>query len=192
MAKRTVEALKALVGQSRSRTENIEDVISMSRPILKAKRAASIYGTTAASTASQQSSGAQLLGGESWGIGTGAGAAGAAVGTMKDQGKNLLELLSKGKIGTAFKTNPGTMGIGSALLLGMLFSKIKGLSLENMQENTTREGIQQQMDTDPEDMYYQAMMPDLMQQRKEAQNAFIQSIMGGRGQQQQVTGERQI
>jgi len=192
MAKRTVEALKALVGQSRSRTENIEDVISMSRPILKAKRAASIYGTTAASTASQQSSGAQLLGGESWGTGTGAGAAGAAVGTMKDQGKNLLELLSKGKIGTAFKTNPGTMGIGSALLLGMLFSKIKGLSLENMQENTTREGIQQQMDTDPEDMYYQAMMPDLMQQRKEAQNAFIQSIMGGRGQQQQVTGERQI
>ena len=187
MAKRTVEALKALVGQSRSRTENIEDVISMSRPILKAKRAASIYGTTAASTASQQSSGAQLLGGESWGTGTG-----AAVGTMKNQGKNLLELLSKGKIGTAFKTNPGTMGIGSALLLGMLFSKIKGLSLENMQENTTREGIQQQMDTDPEDMYYQAMMPDLMQQRKEAQNAFIQSIMGGRGQQQQVTGERQI
>ena len=118
-------------------------------------------------------------------------ATGAAV-AAGSKSKDLLSLLSKGKIGSAFKSSPGVMGIGSALILGMLLKKITGFGLENQQENITREGIQQQLDADPEDMYYQAMMPDLMQQRQQAQNAFIQSIAGGRGQKIQVPGERQI
>jgi hypothetical protein len=106
--------------------------------------------------------------------------------------KGLLGLLGKGKVGQAFKSHPGAMGLGGALLLGLILNKISGFAGQVSQENLQREAIGQQMGADPDDMYYQAMLPELTQERQGAQTALLQAILGGRGQQIQVPGERRI
>lgn len=114
--------------------------------------------------------------------------------------KDLFGILGKSKaagggIGKAFGKYPGTMGIGSALILGMILKKLfgeEGVALTNQRENVRRGAVQQQLDVPEEDMYYQAMLPQLSQEREQAQNMLIQAIMGGRGQPMQVPGEVRI
>jgi hypothetical protein len=48
------------------------------------------------------------------------------------------------------------------------------------------------MARNPDDMYYQAMLPSLTGQRQQAQNALLQAILTGRGEALPVPGEKVI
>jgi hypothetical protein len=84
-------------------------------------------------------------------------------------------------------------GIMAALFLaqmvaGHIGNKIGAARDQGLQQ----ELIGQQMGMSEEDAYYQAALPSLTQERQVAQNALLQAIMSGRGQEMQVPGERRI
>jgi hypothetical protein len=81
----------------------------------------------------------------------------------------------------------------AGLFLASLISKrLLGFTGEMAGQRTERMAIEQQTEADPEDLYYQAALPSLTAERQTAQNALLQTILGGRGMEMQVPGERRI
>ena len=116
------------------------------------------------------------------GAGAGAGGAGAPLGWGA--------LLKAGDVKGMLKKPGGIFGalFIAQLLLGHFLKKKEGIEQTGMQG----EVMNQQADMSEDDRYYQAMMPELAQERKGAQDALMQVILGSRGQALQVPGERQI
>jgi hypothetical protein len=106
--------------------------------------------------------------------------------------KSLFELLGKGQITKAFQKHPTGMGIGALLLMGLIGSRLMRHRGAMTEQGLQQEAIEGQMGMSPDDMYYQAMMPELAQERRGAQNALMQAILGDQGQVMQVPGERMI
>lgn len=102
----------------------------------------------------------------------------------------LMSLLKAGKYGSALKTPTGM--IGGYFVLSMLFNRIMKHYTETKQLGGQERLIESQMQASPEDAYYQAMLPQLTEERQGAQNALLQAILGGSGQMPQVPGERTI
>lgn len=105
----------------------------------------------------------------------------------------VFSLLGKGKILQAFKANPAGMGIGAMFLINMLVSRL----LQHQQTMGSMGAQTEHLQAmggmmNPEDSYYQAMMPSITQERQGAQNALLQAIMAGSGQEMSVPGERVI
>lgn len=98
--------------------------------------------------------------------------------------KQLFSYMSKHKLGSA---------IGIFFLIQMIMNQIKkhGQTLA-IDQPLQRQQLEAQMATSPEDVYYQAMLPQLSQQRQGAQNALLQAILSSGGGQMQVPGERMI
>lgn len=84
------------------------------------------------------------------------------------------------------------MGTGALFLLSLLTNKLMQHQGTVATEGLQQEAIESQMNMSPDDRYYQAMMPELAQERQGAQNALMQAILGSRGQAMQVPGERMI
>lgn len=105
-------------------------------------------------------------------------------------GSGTIELLKAGKYGAALKT-PGGM-IGALFLLQMIMSRIMEHYKTSRGIRMQEGAIEEQMGRSPEDIYYQAALPSLIQERQEAQNALLQAILSGSGQTIQVPGERRI
>jgi hypothetical protein len=101
-----------------------------------------------------------------------------------------MDLLKGGKYGAALKTPGGMFGalMLAQFLVGQLMKRRQGIQMAGMQE----EAITQQAEASPDEMYYQAALPSLTQERQGAQDALLQAILGERGQQIQVPGERRI
>jgi len=183
MAKRSIAALKNLISESRLRSENIEEIIGSTRPVSKAARASRVYKAVSGGAGSFQEP-----------VMT-AGKAGVTAGVGAGGGEGIqaaLKLLMGGNVKGAFKASPGGMGIGAALIVGMLLNKIRGAVGDYKDETTRRMGVEAPMEMSEDDMYYQAMMPELAQERRGVQDALMQAILGSRGQALQVPGERQI
>jgi hypothetical protein len=102
----------------------------------------------------------------------------------------VMDLLKGGKYGAALKTPGGMFGalMLAQFLVGQLMKRRQGIQAAGLQE----EAITQQAEASPDEMYYQAALPSLTQERQGAQDALLQAILGERGQQIQVPGERRI
>ena len=105
-------------------------------------------------------------------------------------GSLLKNVGQKGGLSAIVKKPGGLIGMMfiAQLLAGHFMNKQAGISQTGMEA----EAIIEQADASPDDMYYQAMMPELAQDRRGAQDALMQAILGSRGQALQVPGERQI
>ena len=99
-------------------------------------------------------------------------------------------LLKTGDVKGMLKKPGGIFGalFIAQLLLGHFLKRKEGIEQTGMQG----EVMNQQADMSEDDRYYQAMMPELAQERRGAQDALMQVILGSRGQALQVPGERQI
>jgi hypothetical protein len=105
----------------------------------------------------------------------------------------LWEMLKGGAgFGEILKAHPWQIGLGSLFLLQLIFSRIlqhyKSYSQVSGQEGL----LNAQLQASPEDVYYQAMLPQLTQERQAAQTALLQAILSGTGQVPLVPGERMI
>ena len=103
-----------------------------------------------------------------------------------------MKLLSGKGLGAAMKAHPLTSGMGIFFLLQMVLNQMKKAGGTALQQNLQQQQIEGQMERSPEDVYYQAMLPQLSQQRQTAQNALLQAIMSGGGEVPMVPGERTI
>ena len=105
-------------------------------------------------------------------------------------GSLLKNIGQKGGLSAIAKKPGGLIGMMfiAQLLAGHFMNKQEGISQTGMEA----EAINEQADASPDDMYYQAMMPELAQERRGVQDALMQAILGSRGQALQVPGERQI
>ena len=105
-------------------------------------------------------------------------------------GSLLKNVGQKGGLSAIVKKPGGLIGMMfiAQLLAGHFMNKQEGISQTGMEA----EAINEQADASPDDMYYQAMMPELAQERRGVQDALMQAILGSRGQALQVPGERQI
>lgn len=99
-------------------------------------------------------------------------------------------LLKSGDVRGMLKKPGGILGalFLAQFLAGQLLRRGGGIAQQGLQQ----EAIEQQAGMNPEDAYYQAALPELSQERQMAQNALLQAILTGRGQQIQVPGERRI
>lgn len=139
------------------------------------KKAAKIGATSAAKRVATKTAA---------GVAGAGGVAGGAVAGVGGEGlKGLLSYMGKHKLGSA---------IGVYFLLQMILRAMKGHAGTFMQQGLQRQQIEGQMATSPEDVYYQAMLPQLSQQRQGAQNALLQAVLAGSGQTIPVPGERMI
>lgn len=109
----------------------------------------------------------------------------------KEQG--FMKLLGTKGLGGAMKAHPFTSAIGIFFLIQMILNQIKkhGQKLA-IDQPLQRQQLEAQMSASPEDVYYQAALPSLMQERQGAQNALLQAILAGGGQMPSVPGERMI
>jgi hypothetical protein len=98
--------------------------------------------------------------------------------------------LKSGNIKGILKKPGGILGalFLAQFLVGNLLKRGGGAMREGLQQGA----IEQQAGMSPEDAYYQAALPGLAQERQAAQDALMQAILAGRGQQIQVPGERRI
>ena len=119
------------------------------------------------------------------------GAAGAAT---KDIPKKLLELLKQGKYKEAIKTPAGATGIAALLpiLFEMILSKGQKTAQQFGEIGVQEKALSLQENANPEDIYYQSQLPQLEAEKKQAQDVLLQTVLGGRGQQIPVPGERTI
>ena len=119
-------------------------------------------------------------------------ATGGLFSRTKAGASELMSLLGKGNLKMAARKFPGTMSTGGLILLSLLTNKLMGHRQVMEGEELQQQALETQMNMSPDDKYYQAMMPELVQERQGAQNALMQAILGSRGQVMQVPGERMI
>lgn len=83
--------------------------------------------------------------------------------------------------------------MGVFFILQMIMSQMKkhGQTLL-IDQPLQRQQLEGQANVNPEDAYYQSMLPSLTGQRQSAQNALLQAILGSSGQTMSVPGERLI
>jgi hypothetical protein len=99
-------------------------------------------------------------------------------------------LLKAGNIKGMLK-KPGGI-LGALFLAQFIMGRIMNRAGEAGERRLEGQAIDQQAGMSEEDAYYQAALPGLTQERQMAQDALMQSIMGGRGQPVQVPGEVRI
>ena len=94
-----------------------------------------------------------------------------------------------------FKTKLGK-GIGIAAMVAMIADSVANKGIQHSQTMQTQEMQMGQMDQmagmSGEDQYYAAALPELQGQRQMAQQAMLETILGGQGVPMQVAGERRI
>ena len=89
--------------------------------------------------------------------------------------------------------NPQIKSMGLMMLASFLVKNIMSQMGDVSKQNLEAEGMENMASNlNSEDMYYQAMMPGLQQEQQASQDMLMQALLGGRGQQVQVPGERRI
>ena len=102
------------------------------------------------------------------------------------------KLLGTKGLGAAVTAHPIQSALGAFFLYQILSKMIGQHAGTLMGQGLQGEQIEAQNTRNPEDMYYQAMLPELAGQKQAAQNALLQAILGGRGMTMPVPGERII